>query len=61
MDGAIERDRRARAMAWQSAALIRTEKMPDFWEWTGVAKPPPAAPDWQAELARWEAYAARRH
>jgi len=33
---------------------------PGFAEFTGIARPEPVR-DWQADLARWEAYATMRH
>jgi hypothetical protein len=59
MAGGRERDRRVRALAYMTAVLPHAKKPPDFYEFTGTRRPVQGQ-DWQAELARWQAYAAVR-
>lgn len=59
MAGAVERDRRAKALVWWGAMMPHMKQPPEFHEFTGLQRPQ-HKPDWQAELARWEAYAAHR-
>jgi hypothetical protein len=60
MIGAVEREQRNRAMVWWGAMMPHLKQPPGFAEFTGIARPEPAR-DWQADLARWEAYATMRH
>lgn len=61
MEGAAERDRRAKALVWWGAMLPHMKKPVGFAEFTGVEDAPPPRPDWRANLAAWESYAARKH
>jgi hypothetical protein len=61
MAGAVDRDRRARALVWWGAMMPHMKKPPGFHDFTGIEKPAPRKRDWRADLAAWEAYAKRVH
>lgn len=62
MQGAAERMRRERALAWDSAVIAREGvKLPDRDKFVGLsalAQPARAPVDWRQELAQWQGYAA---
>ena len=61
MQGAAERMRRERALAWDSAVIAREGvKPPDRDKFVGpavLAQPARAPVDWRQELAQWRGYA----
>jgi hypothetical protein len=61
MEGAAELHKRERSLVWWGAMMPHMKKPPGFHEFTGVEKPARQSPDWQAELAAWESYTARKH
>jgi hypothetical protein len=60
MDGAKERQKYDRAMAWYSAMLPHLKKPPSFEDFVGAKKMSAPRKNWEAELAAWRGYAARR-
>jgi hypothetical protein len=52
MDGAAERDRRARALVWWGAMMPLMKKPPEFREFTGIKAAPRA--DLAACIAAWD-------
>jgi len=64
MQGAAERMRRERGLAWDSAMLSREGvKPPDRERFVGppvLTQPAPKPVDWRQELAQWQGYAEGR-
>lgn len=64
MQGAAERMRRERGLAWDIAVIGRDGvRPPERDKFVGppvLAQPPRAAADWRQELAKWKGYAAAR-
>jgi hypothetical protein len=47
-------------MAWYSAMLPHLKKPPSFEDFVGAKKMSAPRKNWEAELAAWRGYAARR-